>query len=45
MMSSKGDQVTARIIRIDVDQKQIGLSLAQVSSEKYVDLDLEMASE
>lgn len=41
----KGDQVTARIIRIDVEQKQIGLSLKQVSSEKYVNQDLEMASD
>jgi small subunit ribosomal protein S1 len=40
----KGEQVTARIIRIDQEQRQIGLSLKQVMSDKFVDMDLELAS-
>lgn len=32
--------VTARIIRIAPEQKQIGLSLKQVASDKYMDVDL-----
>lgn len=41
----KGDQVTARIIRIDPEQRQIGLSLKQVVSDEYRDMDLEIASQ
>lgn len=38
-----GQTVTLRIIRVDPDQRQIGLSLKQVTSEKYMDADLAMA--
>ncbi len=38
-----GQTVTLRIIRVDPEQRQIGLSLKQVSSEKYMDADLAMA--
>jgi small subunit ribosomal protein S1 len=40
----KGDQVTARIIRIDTEQRQIGLSIKQVVSDQFIDMDLEMSS-
>ena len=36
--------VTARIIRIAPEQKQIGLSLKQVASDKYMDADLAWGS-
>lgn len=35
--------VTVRIIRIDSEQRQLGLSLKQVTSAKYMDIDLAMA--
>jgi len=38
-----GQTVTLRIIRVDPEQRQIGLSLVQVSSDKYMDADLAMA--
>ena len=41
----KGQIVAARIIRIDPDQRQLGLSLKQVSSPKYMEADLAMASD
>jgi small subunit ribosomal protein S1 len=37
------DQLTVRIIRIDSDQRQLGLSLKQVASADYMDMDLVMA--
>ena len=37
------DQLTVRIIRIDSDQRQLGLSLKQVTSAEYMDMDLVMA--
>jgi small subunit ribosomal protein S1 len=37
------DKVTVRIIRIDADQHQLGLSLKQVASADYMDMDLVMA--
>lgn len=37
-----GDHVMVRIIRIDPEQRQLGLSLKQVASEKYIDADLAM---
>lgn len=37
-------QVMARIIRIDIEQRQLGLSLKQVSSDKYIEADMEMLS-
>lgn len=37
-----GDKVTVRIIRIDPEQRQLGLSLKQVSSDKYLETDLAM---
>lgn len=36
------DKVTVRIIRIDPEQRQLGLSLKQVSSDKYMETDLAM---
>lgn len=35
-----GDHVMVRIIRIDPEQRQLGLSLKQVSSTKYMETDL-----
>lgn len=40
---SKDDVVTARIIRIDSEQRQMGLSLKQVMSPVYLEQDLAMA--
>ena len=37
--------VTLRIIRVDPEQRQIGLSLKQVSSTRYMETDLAMALE
>jgi small subunit ribosomal protein S1 len=37
------DKLTVRIIRIDADQHQLGLSLKQVASADYMDVDLVMA--
>lgn len=37
-------KVTVRIIRIDPDQRQLGLSLKQVVSDQFVEADLEMMS-
>lgn len=39
----KGDRITARIIRIDPAAKQIGLSIKQVRSEKFREMDLAAA--
>ena len=36
----KDEIVTARIIRIDANQRQLGLSIKQVASGKYLDLDI-----
>ncbi len=36
------DNVTVRIIRVDSEQRQLGLSLKQVSSEKFLESDLAM---
>ncbi len=35
-----GDRVTVRIIRLDPKQRQVGLSLKQVSSAEYIEADL-----
>lgn len=37
-----GDRVTVRVIRLDSKQRQVGLSLRQVSSDKYIEEDLAM---
>lgn len=37
-----GDKVTVRVIRVDAGQRQLGLSLKQVTSAKYMEADLEM---
>lgn len=37
-----GDKVNVRIIRVDADQRQLGLSLKQVASEKFMEADLQM---
>ena len=39
----EGDEVTLRIIRIDPEQRRIGLSLRKVDTLAYADLDLQMA--
>jgi small subunit ribosomal protein S1 len=36
------DRITVRIIRLDPQQRQVGLSLRQVSSDKYIEDDLAM---
>lgn len=41
----KGEVVTARIIRIDAEQRQIGLSLKQVTSDRFLEADLAMADD
>jgi small subunit ribosomal protein S1 len=41
----KGQVVAARIIRIDPDQRQLGLSLKQVASPKYLEADLATATD
>jgi small subunit ribosomal protein S1 len=41
----KGQVVTVRIIRVDSDQRQLGLSLKQVASDRYIESDLAMAEE
>lgn len=38
-----GDVVTLRIIRVDPEQRQIGLSLKQVASAEYMEVDMQMA--
>jgi len=37
-----GEQVMVRVIRIDPEQRQLGLSLKQVTSDKFMASDLEM---
>jgi len=39
---SQGDKVMVRIIRIDPEQRQLGLSLKQVSSDKFIEADMAM---
>jgi small subunit ribosomal protein S1 len=36
------DRVTVRIIRIDPEQRQLGLSLKQVDSDRFMEADLAM---
>ncbi len=36
----KGEMMTVRVIRIDIDQKQIGFSIKQVAAEQFVESDL-----
>ena len=40
-----GDTVTLRIIRVDPEQRQIGLSIKEVTSANYMDVDMAMAME
>lgn len=40
-----GDRVTLRIIRLDAKQRQVGLSLRQVASDKYMEEDLAMLND
>lgn len=37
-----GDSLTVRVIRVDPEQRQLGLSLKQVASDRYIESDLEM---
>jgi small subunit ribosomal protein S1 len=39
------DIVSVRIIRIDADQRQLGLSLKQVSSAKFLEMDMALATD
>lgn len=39
---SVADKVAVRIIRVDLEQHQIGLSMKQVNSSKFVEADMEM---
>ena len=39
-----GDRVTVRVIRLDSKQRQVGLSLRQVASDKYIEEDLALMS-
>jgi small subunit ribosomal protein S1 len=39
-----GDKITVRIIRLDAKQRQVGLSLRQVASDKFIEEDLAMMS-
>jgi small subunit ribosomal protein S1 len=41
----KGQVVAVRIIRVDTDQRQLGLSLKQVASDRFIEADLAMAEE
>jgi len=41
----RGDTVALRIVKIDVKNRRLGLSLKSVSSTEYLDLDWEMAIE
>ena len=38
------DKITVRIIRLDAKQRQVGLSLRQVASDKYIEEDLALMS-
>lgn len=38
-----GEDVTVRVIRVDPEQRQLGLSIKQVSSEKFMEADLAAA--
>lgn len=40
---NKDEVVAARIIRIDPEQRQLGLSIKQVSSDKFIEVDLALA--
>lgn len=40
---SAGDRVTVRIIRLDPEQRQVGLSLKQVTSDEFLEADLAAA--
>jgi ribosomal protein S1 len=40
-----GQVVSARIIRVDSDRRQLGLSLKQVASADYLENDLAIASD
>ena len=41
----KEQVVAVRIIRVDTDQRQLGLSLKQVASDRFIEADLAMAEE
>ena len=42
-MVQKGDKLTLRVVKIDVKNRRLGLSLKAVNSAEYLDLDWEMA--
>ncbi len=41
----KGEVIAVRIIRVDSDQRQLGLSLKQVASDRFIEADLAMVEE
>ncbi len=40
---NRGDELTLRIVKIDIKERRLGLSLKSVKSKEYLDLDWEMA--
>ncbi len=40
---NRGDELTLRIVKIDIKDRRLGLSLKSVNSTEYLDLDWEMA--
>jgi small subunit ribosomal protein S1 len=41
----KGQTVAVRVIRVDTEQRQLGLSLKQVASDRFIESDLAMAED
>ncbi|RIK22956.1 MAG: hypothetical protein DCC53_01075 [Chloroflexi bacterium] len=37
---NEGDEITLRVIKVDVRNRRLGLSLKRVNSAEYLDLDL-----
>lgn len=40
---NKGDELTLRVVKVDVKNRRLGLSLKQVNSDAYLDIDMERA--
>ncbi|MAU10539.1 MAG: hypothetical protein CL607_12000 [Anaerolineaceae bacterium] len=39
----RGDELTLRVVKVDVKERRLGLSIKRVNSEEYLDQDLEQA--
>jgi translation initiation factor 2 alpha subunit (eIF-2alpha) len=39
----KGDELTLRVVKVDVKNRRLGLSLKRVSSAEYLDMDMARA--